>query len=180
MTSSDIHFVCTGNTCRSPMAEGLTRFLLFEAGLGDRWSVSSSGLAAFPGDPAAPHALNVLAEKGIDISGHRSCRTSVYSIEKARYVFAMTEGHRDQLLRFFPEYKDRILLLTGIVQRVRASSELLPVLPDLRLTGQNIPDPYGLDLDHYRAVARRIEFCSRLLVHFLRTEDLNRAEGVSD
>lgn len=180
MTRSDIHFVCTGNTCRSPMAEGITRFLLVEAGVGDRWTVSSSGLAAFPGDPAALHARNALEEMGIDISGHRSSRTSHYAVEKARYIFAMTRGHRDHLWRLFPESKDRILLLSDILQRARERSGDFSVDSFLRPSEQDIPDPHGLDLGVYRTVAQTILLYSRLLVLFLQAEGPDLEGQVSD
>ncbi|HET9870670.1 MAG TPA: low molecular weight phosphatase family protein, partial [bacterium] len=63
-----IVFVCTGNTCRSPMAEGLLKKAAAEAGLA--LQVASAGLAAFPGLPAAPEALEACREKGVDLSGH--------------------------------------------------------------------------------------------------------------
>jgi len=63
-------FVCTGNTCRSPMAEGICRALAEEKG----WSIQavSCGLAAFPGDPAAPYAVEAARKYGADLTMHRS------------------------------------------------------------------------------------------------------------
>lgn len=162
------------------MAEGLTRFFLFEAGLGDRWSVSSSGLAAFPGDPVAPHALKALAEMGVDLSGHRSSRTSPYAVEKARYVFAMTGGHRDHLLRLLPDFEDRIFLFSDFARREQGLSEALAPHWVSHLAGPDIPDPYGLDLGHYRNVAQTLAAYSRLLVLFLRTSGPDLSELVSD
>lgn len=150
------------------MAEGITRLLLLEAGLGDGWTVSSSGLAAFPGDPAAIYALNVLAEMGIDMSDHRSSRTSPYSVEKAQYVFAMTRDHLDHLWRLFPESKDRILLFSDVSQWVPKCPGGFPPQSVIGPIEPDIPDPYGLDIGVYRKVAETIVLYARGLIFSLK------------
>lgn len=167
MTVRNIHVVCTGNTCRSPMAEGILRNELRQAGIDCLWSVSSSGLCAFPGDPAAPHALQILAEMGIDISSHRSSRTSAYAIEQASYVLAMTDLHRARLVRLFPEFNGRIRLFSDAAGMERQ----MPGRSDSRsgalLAERDIPDPYGGTLEDYRRVAEAIAYYARLWVHLV-------------
>ncbi len=158
MTQRHIHFICTGNTCRSPMAEGILRHRLLQSDMAEKWTVSSSGLCAFPGDPATPFALQVLADMGIDISSHRSSRTTPYSVEEARYVLVMTRGHRTRLLKRFPDQEEKILLISDVLHLTSGSfdgsSRSDPIVPVL----QEIPDPYGGTLEDYRQVADVIDY----------------------
>lgn len=90
--SYNLLFVCTGNTCRSPMAEALARHLLGERG----WSgveVISAGVAAMPGDPASPEVPEVLAEIGVEAHEHRARHLSPELVEWADSVFVMGPGH---------------------------------------------------------------------------------------
>lgn len=115
-------FVCTGNTCRSPMAEGLCRLLLQQRGITDV-QVSSAGLMAVPGEPASRHAIAAMQELGVDIS-HHAARQLTADLMDA----------------------DRIVTMTA------AQSELLRSVTDRAVPmPQEIPDPYGGDLDAYRA-----------------------------
>lgn len=123
-------FVCTGNTCRSPMAEGL-----FKAGLNDEErqeiEVKSFGLAAFGGEPASEFAVEIMAEQGIDISRHRSTPLNRYALSVADIVVCMTEAH------------SKVLLSVG------ADPEKLVVF--------DVPDPYKGTEDDYRHCAEKIK-----------------------
>ncbi len=92
-----IIFVCTGNTCRSPMAEAL-----FKSGLTaeerEIFEVKSCGLAAFGGDPASENAVKAMDERGIDISTHRSAPLNLYTADEAYLIVTMTESHTYSLL----------------------------------------------------------------------------------
>src|ERR1700751_5632518 len=90
MAVKNILFVCTGNVCRSPMAEGLLRHLV--AGRPDI-RVQSAGVSTFPGQPPSPHAVSVLADLRIDISRLRSMPLSEKLVEDASCIIAMTRGH---------------------------------------------------------------------------------------
>lgn len=116
--------VCTGNTCRSPMAEALLQREADRLGL--PVSVSSAGLAAFPGDPASAHAVSVMAELDVDLSGHRARAVTPYLLAESDYVICMSESHRAALLPYVP-------------------AEKLVVLPG------GVPDPFGGDEERYRA-----------------------------
>ena len=99
-------FICTGNVCRSPMAEGLLRHMA-----GDRVKVASAGLGAGHGQPPSAHAIEVLRKEGIDIADIRSQPVSAPLLQQADYIFTMTRDHLDMLLLLFPEMASKTRLL---------------------------------------------------------------------
>jgi protein-tyrosine phosphatase len=136
-------FVCTGNTCRSPMAEALMKRLLADR-LGCRpeelrprgFLVQSAGLAAMIGGEAAPDAIGVVRALGADLAGHQSRRLTLEQLMLADHVFAMTESH------------------LGALESVD-----IPGLPTPRLLspdGDDVPDPIGAEPEVYRACAQEI------------------------
>ena len=136
-------FVCTGNTCRSPMAERLFRRALArrvgvdETALDARgYRVGSAGTGAVPGAGATGPAVEVLREMDADLSRHRSRPLSMALVQDADVVFVMTERHRNLVLEWLPECGPHIKLL------------------DPR--GRDIDDPFGSEIAVYRACARRI------------------------
>jgi len=102
----NVLFICTGNICRSPMAEGLLRQMS-----GGRVEVVSAGLGAGRGQQPSAHAIRVLKEEGIDISEIRSQPVSAHLLEKADHIFTMTRDHLDMLLLLFPEMAAKARLL---------------------------------------------------------------------
>ena len=134
-------FVCTGNTCRSPMAAGLCRRAIADrlgCAPGELESrnvfVRSAGVGAFGGARASAHAVEALAELGIDIGGHLSEALDLGAINEADYVYCMTEAHREAVLRLAPN--------------AAAKTELLEA--------GEINDPIGGTLETYQACASRI------------------------
>ena len=126
-------FVCTGNTCRSALAEGLARARLGpEAGV----IFESAGLYALDGAPATPHSLVVAAEEGVDLVAHRARPITAEMIERADRVYVMTRVQLDGLARLGAGVGERVALLDP--------------------SGEDIPDPYGGDLDAYRRVRDRV------------------------
>ncbi len=99
-------FICTGNVCRSPMAEGLLRHAM-----GDEVRVFSAGLGAGHGQPPSAHAIEVLRREGIDISDIRSQPVSADLLREADHIFTMTQDHLDMLLLLFPEMASKARLL---------------------------------------------------------------------
>ncbi|MBE2179555.1 MAG: serine hydroxymethyltransferase [Chthoniobacterales bacterium] len=99
-------FICTGNVCRSPMAEGLLRHMT-----GGGVEVVSAGLGAGRGQPPSQHAIEALRLEGVDISGQRSQPVSVELLQRADHIFTMTRDHLDMLLLLFPETAPKARLL---------------------------------------------------------------------
>lgn len=127
-------FVCTGNTCRSPMAEAIARRIASERAL-DEVRVSSAGTSAWEGAAASDGALLVAMEHGLDLGGHRARVLSREVVEQADLILVMSPHHRDRVHVLGGEGKAH--LLTDFASR---SSD-----------GRAVMDPFGGDLDTYRA-----------------------------
>ncbi|WP_164100472.1 Sua5/YciO/YrdC/YwlC family protein [Candidatus Laterigemmans baculatus] len=130
--------VCTGNTCRSPMAEVLLRERFRKlTGREDAVGVVSAGLNAFAGDPAATPAVEVMGRRGLDLTGHASQPMSEQLLQLADVILTMTRGHREMLLARYPEAADRVYTL--------------------RIDGGDISDPVGCPTEVYEACADQID-----------------------
>ena len=127
--------VCTGNTCRSPMAEGIARALAKEKKLDDL-KFSSAGTMAGDGVPATDHAIAVAAHWNIDISGHRSRLLTRALIRKADLILGMEPEHIDRILEIDRSANSKTYLIKGFPQ------------PFDRAQGK-IDDPIGLSLEYY-------------------------------
>src|SRR5947209_15332682 len=103
-----ILFVCTGNVCRSPMAEGILRLAL--QGRGD-YRVESAGLGAMEGQPPSPYAVQAVRELGIDISKQRSRMLTSELVRQADFIFGMTHSHIDTVTMLYPQAAEKNFLL---------------------------------------------------------------------
>ena len=101
-----IIFICTGNTCRSPMAEGLFRAHNGEEKTG--LTAASAGLYTENGLPASANAVAAAGERGADLSAHRSRQLTAEMAENAKYLVCMTGAHYDRLCELFPDCADKI------------------------------------------------------------------------
>lgn len=112
-------FVCTGNTCRSPLAEGLFRKMIAERlqcreeETFDRgFVVVSAGLGAGVGSPASAEAIQIAARKGVDLRTHVSQPLTDRLIHQADHVYTMTRAHLESMVATWPEVSDRVELLS--------------------------------------------------------------------
>ena len=135
-----ILFVCTGNTCRSPMAQAICRHRLAQQlscsvdQLPDRgYNIISAGVMACPGANASPEAQSACRELRVDIADHRAQPLTVDLIHRADFVFAMTESHRQAIVDLAPQAAARTTLLAQ---------------------HGNIDDPIGMGMDQYRICAQ--------------------------
>ncbi len=143
LATTNILLVCTGNTCRSPMAAGLLKALLAEA-LGIEvtelekkgYKTSSAGTATVSGWSATPEAVAAMKEKDIDISDHRSTALTSEMVEQAQVILAMTRGHHAAVLRLGSGNEERCSLVSA---------------------GRDIADPMGGDLSVYKSCRDQIE-----------------------
>lgn len=132
-----IAIVCTGNTCRSPMAETLLRDLLHKRfGSEDVARVISAGVAAGRGSGASPQSVEVMGRLGLDLTGHSSQPLDDPLMSMADLVLTMTRRHRDAILAAWPDRKDRVFTL--------------------RRDGGDISDPVGMPVDVYEQCADQI------------------------
>lgn len=144
----EILFVCTGNTCRSPMAEALLNDKAQKLGL--PLHASSAGLAAFTGDTASDNAVEVMAEIGIDISAHRATRLSIYALESSDIIVCMSESHK----------------------------AALPTFPNVIVPIGGVSDPYGSGCGAYRKCRDELsKFIDEMIADLVCTRVTEMGEG---
>lgn len=141
-------FVCTGNTCRSPMAVGIARQAIRERGL--NWTVESAGTYAISGAPMAPHAAKTLEKLGIRPIEHRSKPLTEFLMREADIIFTMTSSQAWELRANYPFAFDKIHELG-----VYATSKGAPLSESC-----DIVDPVGGSLTTYLE-------CADTLVEFI-------------
>ncbi len=127
-----ILIICTGNTCRSPMAEGWLRSELKRQGRDKDITVSSCGVFGRRGAPASFEAELLLKNEAIDISRHKSQPLTKELVESATHIIAMNEEHKDALLEIYPKTTGRLRVFT-------------------------IEDPIGQDLQVYKECYEKIK-----------------------
>lgn len=151
-----ILFVCTGNTCRSSMAEAMFKDML--TGAGPKIGAASAGTAVFCGQGASKHAVEVMKGMGIDLSGHTSRPVGLDDLDRAGLVLTMTRAHKRMVLELAPEASEKVFTLKEYVYRDLKDAEL------------DIPDPFGGSVKEYRVCALEIRDALEKLVEKLKEE----------
>ena len=140
-------FVCTGNTCRSPMAAHIARERLQRHGRGDIAVVSRGMVVSFPGEAMNPQAVKTLQEGGLTNVEHEATQLTDQDIEDTTLVLTMTAAQAKELRRRYPARADRIFSLAEYTK-----------------VGGDVADPYGKDDDAYMAAAIEINDALKVLV----------------
>ncbi|MGD9145067.1 MAG: low molecular weight protein arginine phosphatase [Anaerolineae bacterium] len=133
---SMILMVCTGNLCRSPMAEGLLRQRLSEEGLDTDYRVLSAGVWAVDDNPASANAIAVMAERGIDIADHIAHTITANDVAEADLILVMAREHAQVIQNTWPQYGWKVHRLSKMAGKRK-----------------DIRDPYGGSIGEYRACA---------------------------
>ena len=131
-----IVFVCTGNSCRSPMAEGLLGEMLKEKNI-QGIEVFSAGTNPVPGASPTRETIEIMRKEGIDISGHKSTYITYDLISQADLILVMGEVHKEKILDMKPEVKNKVFLLREFADDISEGE-----IPD-------IVDPIGQPLSVY-------------------------------
>lgn len=124
-------FVCTGNTCRSPMGEGILRDIAKKRNLDIQ--VKSAGLSVYDGDLAAENSKDAMAKIGIDISNHKSSQIHRDLIDESDLILTMSNTHKEAILSNFEASKSKVFTLLEYAYGV----------------DKDIKDPYGRSLEIY-------------------------------
>ena len=141
-----ILFVCTGNSCRSVIAEGLFKKMVQDRA--GEFEVSSAGISAIEGFPASPETVKVMKAEGVDVSGHRSRWLTTELVRASDKIFVMERMHKDWVLGFAPEAKEKVFLLTEFHRPVHGHE------------GEgDIPDPIQMSDSFYQNVLSVIRSC---------------------
>jgi protein-tyrosine-phosphatase len=130
----DVVFICTGNVCRSPMAEGFYRH---QTKSDENIRVGSAGISAFDGQAASQHSVDVMKQEGIDISNHASRMLTPDIVGEASHIFGMTRTHRDAVQMMFPEAREKVFVLREFLVGPDADFDL------------DVSDPIGGSLEEY-------------------------------
>jgi len=173
MTS--ILIVCTGNICRSPLAEGFLRSILIRRFGEDAPTVTSAGTAGWDGSPAMPGSVQAAVEREVDISGHVARKLAPAMVESADLVVCMAGEHRDVILRADPAAEQKVFTLKELVRILDSLPLLERVGPEaltdrvgqaseVRAAGfagnpldEDVADPLGQPLEAYRAIAWELD-----------------------
>ena len=148
-----ILFVCTGNTCRSPMAASI---FCHKMGPDSGWTATSAGIFAGPGSPASVHSVHAVQEWGIDLGAHQSKSLTASLIKSADLIVPMTASHRDLILQHFPGVGNKVFLIKSF-ENSRVPSD--------------ISDPLGGSFHIYKKTRDEIDQAIQDLICFIRTEN---------
>ena len=146
-----IMFICTGNICRSAMAEGLMRKLVNDNN--KNVVVYSCGIYAEDGDMATYNAIEAIKEYGVDLREHRATNIRNSQIEDMDIILCATESHKNIVVNAYPNLKEKVFTIKEYAE-----------LDDRDI---DIPDPWGYDLETYRFCASTINRCLEKIINKL-------------
>lgn len=145
-----ILFVCTGNTCRSSMAEAIFRNLIKDVKEYENVRILSAGTWATKGQKASGNAIEALKDKNIDLSSHISKPLTKEMVEAADLILTMTEKHKMQILNVLPGSSEKVYTLKELAHG--------------KANDINISDPYGQNIEVYKGCAEEIEAALKKII----------------
>lgn len=152
----NIMFVCTGNICRSAMADWMMKKLAKDHKREDI-KVFSSGVCALDGDHATQNAIFAAREYDVEWKEHRAINVRRTNMKDMNYIFGMTTSHKYELIQMYPELKDKIYTL----------KEFINLKDNKQAKDIDIEDPWGYDLFIYRKCATQIYDCLEKLIKYI-------------
>jgi protein-tyrosine phosphatase len=177
---ASVLLVCTGNICRTPMAEGFLREHLHARSPGETIAVGSCGVIAVDGNPPTPEAVRAAGERDVDIAAQRARRLSTPLVERSDLVIAMSQEHVAEVVRLVPSAVSKTFTLKELLYLARDLPAVAPVeggergddellrarvaeahaLRQRRPTSGldlDVSDPLGMSLETYRATAWELD-----------------------
>lgn len=144
-------FVCSGNTCRSPLAEALLNKAVSEdEELKGKVAVSSCGTTTHFEDTVQPNAVEAGKKMGVDLAGYKSRQFTLDAAKFFDIIIGMTTGHRDIICARFPELKEKVFALYEFTTGEKDC--------------KSVQDPFGCDLDTYEKVALELNEQIKLML----------------
>ena len=181
MTS--ILVVCSGNICRSPIAEGLLRRAMERRSVGEPLSIASAGTIAMDGTPATREAVAAARDRGVDIAAHRARRLTDPMIGDADVLICMAAEHREEIEERVPAAVDRAFTVKELVRLLEldltpadlhgrlaaaATARQQDRLTEMDRFDEDVVDPLGMPIETYLAIAHELEdWIERLVVGLL-------------
>lgn len=148
MAIVNILFVCSGNTCRSPMAVALLRKKIKERGLSKKIRCDSAGLYVKANDDMSDSAKLALKELGASVTKHQATQFELPMLKKNKFIFTMSRV-----------YKDRIYAIEPRAYNVATLADYTG--------GEDVPDPYGGGVEEYLEIAKYLDFLMERLLNRL-------------
>ena len=152
-----ILFVCTGNTCRSPMAEYIMNEMLAENGLSDEYCAFSAGISTIDGLEASNGSINACRRMGLDLSSHKSTMVTDRLINDSDIILAMGSSHKTALAGYYGECKDRLFTLGEYAS-----------MCDGNVAARDIGDPYMMSDEVYMKVCDEIAAYLNVIINYLK------------
>lgn len=153
-----IMFICTGNICRSAMAEGMMKKLAKDNNLD--LDICSCGIYAEDGDYATYNAVEAAKYYDVNIEGHRATNIRRSKIKEMDIILCATESHKQSVLYMYPELKEKVFTMKEYAELDKNGQDM------------NIKDPWGYDMNVYQNCTEEIEKCLIKIIEKIQTNFL--------